>query len=120
MNFVLKAEIWAHLWAFDGLNWGPKLSKKDRFSTYISASRMKFKNRLGTPESIHMRGLSLYMTQHFLSPSCKNSIENGNQRRNFPDGGILKRSSTFRTERRDYELETFDPHHDRMILDEND
>ena len=28
------------------------------FSAYISAPRMKFKNRLGAPESIHMRGLS--------------------------------------------------------------
>ena len=27
-------------------------------SAHISASRMKFKNRLGAPESIHMRGLS--------------------------------------------------------------
>ena len=27
------------------------------FFAYISAPRMKFKNRLGAPESIHMRGL---------------------------------------------------------------
>ena len=42
-------------WGFRGVKLG---FKNCRFSAHISALRMKFKNRLGASESIHMRGLS--------------------------------------------------------------
>ena len=51
MNFILEAEIWAHLVVFEGVKSGFKIF---RFLGHISALKIKFKNRLG----IHMKGLS--------------------------------------------------------------
>ena len=55
MNFILEAEIWAHLVVFEGVKSG---FKNFRFLGHISALKIKFKNRLGESESIHMKGLS--------------------------------------------------------------
>ena len=55
LNFILRAEIWPKNRKF--LNPDLTPSKTTRWA-HISASRMKFKNRLGESESIHMKGLS--------------------------------------------------------------
>ena len=55
MNFILEAEIWAHLVVFEGVKSG---FKNFRFLGHISALKIKFKNRLSESESTHMKGLS--------------------------------------------------------------
>jgi len=41
---------------------------------------------------------TMYMMQHFLSPSCTNSIVTRNHHCNFPDGRILKRKTALDSE----------------------
>ena len=55
LNFILRAEIWPKNRKI--LNPDLTPSKTTKWA-HISASRMKFKNRLGESESIHMKGLS--------------------------------------------------------------
>ena len=66
LNFILDAEIWVHFGSFRGFKLGLFIRVQIRvvnYMAYISAPRMKFKNRRGAPDRIYMRGFSIKMSK---------------------------------------------------------